>query len=624
MSPAFSAANSTPSHKFHKGPQSKHLQDASTCTAGLNTLLSPTTNPTQTTKQASLPALHIKSPSAQHNSQESPDSTVGGSHLQKDANSLRFAFSNQNGIPLSLVALADFQASIQELQVDWIGIAETHMDSSKAHVCELFRLALQSSSGYNYVYCVFSTSNIDHGSDYKRGGVLQLAVNNLATRTISKHSDALKKFTCQTHTGRNGKKLTTITGYRVCEGSKGPASTLAQQRAMLVTAQRLANPRKVFLSDLTEHIQQRQIQGKSIILCLDANESMIKLNSGICKLMETCGLIDLHAHLYPDISLPSHRSGSAKIDFMLISPDLLESISQAGIHAFDDILQSDHRTLFLDLNMTKLFHGLSSDPVSLQNRSFTTKNQKRTSVFCQEVSSEWSRRQITRRIQVLSAISKLPNEMQRKDQLNNMWKKLDNKIGHVIRQAEKRLHVPSHKHHAWSPAMSQAGKKKRYWRNRLALAIAASPARSQMPIHRPLEIFDDYTTEISIIQSRYDDATKEYTSIIKRDLVYRTDHLNTLITNLSTWRDPDAKRELRSLKALQVAEQQTKLFRKLRATLRSRMSGAISHVHVPPALATAIKDLPLTTRSTPLQPPSTSIQEILKQTIRTKRGPTEE
>jgi hypothetical protein len=77
----------------------------------------------------------------------------------------------------------------------------------------------------------------------KFGGILQFTTNILASRTVSRHSNKYGWFTSQTITGRNGKLLTTITAYRVTSSSLGTASAYAQQRVMLVTAGRNADPR---------------------------------------------------------------------------------------------------------------------------------------------------------------------------------------------------------------------------------------------------------------------------------------------------------------------------------------------------------------------------------------------
>ena len=223
------------------------------------------------------------SPESSANGQNPQDRHLGDDCKHKDSGSLRFVFNNCNGISLHKDSLKFLVASSRALQADWIGIAETHLDTQKAPVCTQIHSSFQSHLGYSAANCVFSASNVDYGTDWKPGGTLQITVEGLATRTIEQFSDQLGRFTSQTHVGKQGRKLTTISGYRVIEGCRGPASAYAQQRAMLVEAKRDPNPRKAFLDDLTSFIQHKQENGCNILLGLDANESTATFTVGYCE-----------------------------------------------------------------------------------------------------------------------------------------------------------------------------------------------------------------------------------------------------------------------------------------------------------------------------------------------------
>ena len=120
--------------------------------------------------------------------------------------------------------------------------------------------------------------------------------------------------------------LTTISGYRVIDGCRGPASTYAQQRAMLLKVNRDPNPWKAFLDDLTSFIQHQQEKGCDILLCLDANESTQRSKSGIGRLAATCSLLDIHALRFPDQHVPSHSNGSEKIDYVFCSQNVADAV----------------------------------------------------------------------------------------------------------------------------------------------------------------------------------------------------------------------------------------------------------------------------------------------------------
>jgi hypothetical protein len=122
----------------------------------------------------------------------------------KKSHTFRFAFNNCNGLSLTPASLAFFVRTAKELQVDWLGLAETHLDSSKSYVRAKVKHSFQSLNGYSMANCVFAASDIDFGTDWKPGGIFQIAVDNLATRTIATWSDKYGRYTAQTHLGRNG------------------------------------------------------------------------------------------------------------------------------------------------------------------------------------------------------------------------------------------------------------------------------------------------------------------------------------------------------------------------------------------------------------------------------------
>ncbi len=302
---------------------------------------------------------------------------------------------------------------------------------------------MQSSQGFPASNCVFSASAVDYGTDSKRGGVLQLAVRSLATRTTDTHSDNYGRFPSQTFTGCAGISLTVISAYRVGETSQGPASAFAQQRVMLAEKNRPAKPRAMFIEDLTAYIQDCQLKGHDIILCLDANETLEKPNSGLRRLTTTCSLIDVHEHFHPRMALPSHQRGSGKIDFMMVSPRIISCITRAGILPINSAFASDHRLMYIDLDIHKCFKGLTTDPVSSRTRNFTSKNTKRSNIFRKAITAEWEHRQLSRRIKIVSDLADKQSPRINPKRLQRLWDKVDTEIGYALSQADRALCTPT-------------------------------------------------------------------------------------------------------------------------------------------------------------------------------------
>ncbi len=583
--------------------------------------------------KATLKAHNIHcSRSAPHNINDDSTQTthhfmqsVGHSYHKKGHQDTRFVFLNHNGIPLTATSLAEFLMNSQAMAADWIGIAESHLDSQKAHVRETFKASLQSPRGYAKIHCAFSASDLDFQTIYKRGGVLQVATNTLANRVVASFEDKMGRFTSQTFIGTNAKKLTALTGYRVGEKNSGPSSAFSQQHAMLVSAGRPGDPRKLFISDLTEHIQSLQLQGNSILLSLDANESSHKKSSGIQRLMDSCGLLDIHEYFFPGKELPSHRNGRDKIDFMLGTPDIIPAITRAGILAFNEGFSSDHRTMFIDLDLSRILKGSHTDVTHRANRSFTSTNKKTVKIIRGVITLEWERRQMSARIRKLSEISKLTTTEIRMEALSASWEKIDKEIGIIFQQAERALRIPKKNKYKWSPLLAKAGAEKQYWRARLISLEAGKQVQgSGLTLQKRFNIEDHPNLSIAQVKGNYDSAVKRYAEATKQDAELRYTHLDVLIDQLSQKRDPESVRELKAVKALKRAEQQQKLFAKLRQTLKPIASGAISRVDIPIDLAevlTQVKeadDLSISASNNEV------VREILQRTVQEKRQDSEE
>jgi exonuclease III len=72
------------------------------------------------------------------------------------------------------------------------------------------------------------------------------------------------------------------------------------------------------------------------------------------------GLVDVLDTLHPEHShIPSYARSSNRLDYALMSQDLLTSVDHAGLNHYHEFYPSDHRPLFVGLN-SRLFGPLPS------------------------------------------------------------------------------------------------------------------------------------------------------------------------------------------------------------------------------------------------------------------------
>ena len=111
------------------------------------------------------------------------------------------------------------------------------------------------------------------------------------------------------------------------------------------------NPRTCFLQNIQNLILNLRDNGHSVLIMLDAN-STLDDSKNLSEMLHTCGLYDLHRSDPPQ----STYIGAANcwIDFMFGCKNVLEATTRAGTLSYLEGPQSDHRSLYIDLDTSLL------------------------------------------------------------------------------------------------------------------------------------------------------------------------------------------------------------------------------------------------------------------------------
>ena len=154
-------------------------------------------------------------------------------------------------------------------------------------------------------------------------------------------------------TGKMNRTISIIVGYRTCKGSRlsaGLGTTYHREHEFLAEKNQIKspNPRKAFLQDLETTILQLRGQGHAIIVMLDANETLRNEND-LGKWKARLDLQDVHQ----TCPAPSTYIGSTsrRIDFMFACTQAMPHIKASGILSYMEGPQSDHRGIFLDIDI---------------------------------------------------------------------------------------------------------------------------------------------------------------------------------------------------------------------------------------------------------------------------------
>ena len=184
------------------------------------------------------------------------------------------------------------------------------------------------------------------------------------------------RWSSATLQGRNGKRVTIITSYRVCHqniSTAGEKTAYMQQWASLrQNGHEHPNPRQAHLNDLRKYIHTLRKHDQAIILFMDANEEFHHRQQHLAAFTQQAGLTDIIYTRFADgASQPprTYKRGKHCIDYVFLSWDLIPYIEQCGYTPFDEVSDSDHRGFFVDIRLQEF---LQCQPSTIQPPSLRT------------------------------------------------------------------------------------------------------------------------------------------------------------------------------------------------------------------------------------------------------------
>ncbi len=272
--------------------------------------------------------------------------------------------------------------------------------------------------------------------------------------------------------GKHCQSLFVVTAYQVAQKTTKNLGhkTAAYQQVLLLTEQREnpeteIAPRRQMIKDLTSQILKWQQNHKcEILVMIDANETMAE-GSLIEVLTSTCNLQDVHKAVHPDtihLAPASHNTGLTRIDYLLGSPKVIASAVRAGITDFQDIVPSDHRGLFVDLDRGTIFGSQWDNPSSYEARVLHSKDPEKCYQYKQELWHRMGKMNALTRMEQIEHLIAIGEAKQATHELNN----LDDEITTAMKLSERHC-GKRHKTTPWSPKLKEWGRKVRYWRKRL-------------------------------------------------------------------------------------------------------------------------------------------------------------
>ena len=332
---------------------------------------------------------------------------------------------------------------LMELQVDIFGLTEINLDLNKPKVVDSLQQKTQRYDQYLKLACSASKLNLD--SDFKMGGTITGVNGVWSGRLEAQGSEPMGRWSYITLTGKQGRKFTVITTYRVCKATtKGECTIRAQQQQdILIEKKKLQDPRAALLTDLLEFIQKKRNEGNLIALMGDMNTDIEKgKDAEMERFMKESGLVNTMAKAHKNKKLPpTFDRGTRCIDLLGISEEIDErAIIRAGYLPFYYYFATDHRGGYVDINIDAVFGNIKPDTTRNIYRRFTTRNISKCNKYLQKLEQNF---EICRIFQSVDKLEVQCFEHMNDHTIHNIEKikdqcrKLHNKVTELMKNAEK-------------------------------------------------------------------------------------------------------------------------------------------------------------------------------------------
>ena len=411
---------------------------------------------------------------------------------EKKSRTLRLYFQNING--LSSTELyedwIDIAQTMEDKQVDIYGLAETNIAWNPVITRTLgSTLKQQLGGGRNLVKLLTSSCDDPTYGRYQPGGVCLTARKNIVGRIGDNGSDptGLGRWAYLTLQGKAGMKVVIITAYRLAQNTRPVGfKTAYNQQYRTLRRQGVENPdpKKQFGTDLLYHLKQWK-QDSEIILMLDANGDQD--DNDWMSFLSKIELYDVMGMRHGPNSPNTYVKGTRTIDYIMATKGAAECILGCGMLAFNDSIISDHRGLWVDLDIPQLLKGGIPPRQEILKIQPRCKHKDLCTKLRQETSRVIRDHTLPERIEALLQDKNMPI-IERSEQMNLLDNLLSRAMLECLRKRRKQWP------YWWTPEIHAYYTLIKIWklkRNEIALGISYQPQIANLIKQLPPET-DEY------------------------------------------------------------------------------------------------------------------------------------
>jgi hypothetical protein len=341
--------------------------------------------------------------------------------------------------------------------VDIWGLSETSVDWKQAFIRNRCNQLVK--DFYPHSRLIGSTSDGPSQGTVQYGGTCTVVTGKWTGRIESSGSDlhGLGRWSWIRINGKNGRKVTIVTVYQVCNQSistAGAKTAYAQQWHLLrQTGEKYSNPRKSFCNDLDAFLTPLQAAGDEFLVMGDLNEHLGDFTSGMNAVVAKFGLVGSTAYHHGiEDEVATYSRSNNHLDCILCSREIAPTIWLCGVLPFNFVISSYHRGVFINFDIEALFGG---DPSQLMSAALRGIGSTITPKNCVQYVTKMEKYMLLYQVYArVEQISLLTEEHGLTYNLKKKWEGVDKKILRASLHAEKI--VREHCRPPWSLELHQA------------------------------------------------------------------------------------------------------------------------------------------------------------------------
>ena len=465
-----------------------------------------------------------KTATTQHRQKSNTSNHAFGDNIDIDPRGCRILLQNINGLQDKAHHIGN---RANELNISIIGLVETNTDwswkNNQSNTSTILR------KYFTRTTFAYSHSAIGFNSSFQPGGTLTIAGNKWGTRAIpSSDPHSMGRWSKITIPGRFDTNISIFSVYRVCDqtfATSGVKTAFRQQYIMAADRQLAINePRQLVLDDLSRAITECTSMDHGIIILIDANESIIKHNSKFANWISSMSLVDpLTMQHGSKNQPPSVDTGSARIDFILVSTNLHPYVTASGILPKYHFTDSDHRAQFIDIDLDKFLKGVPIDKISHSQRGIKSDNPKAVAKYQRLLEQALNTSNIERDLQYLTDYQEKHGQLT--PALIELAKQIDNTLTTMKLNAEAQCR--NIRKTPWSPQLAALKSLVYYWnswRRQGQSRTDGTAYRTRLCPHMP----QHPAPSMAFIRNALKDAQKQFKQALLNADDLRSTHLQEL------------------------------------------------------------------------------------------------